>query len=158
MLFYIDIKPSLVDADLAEVRCGMLHKSLRALARYAPIFEKEGFTWGRWNDPKHPQVMPYFVESDEASAFIEDAYKRGWVIKNFPWSEWIASEEAVNLRGEPGAVGAATADQLGKLLTSCIRGDRFREGVLAEAYDSGLLTHIARRAMVLIASGPSVYT
>ena len=128
----------------------MLHKSLRALALYAPIFEADGFSWGRWIDPDHPQVMPYFVESDGALAFIDEAYRQGWVIKNFPWSEWIASEEAEKLRSEPGAVEAATAEQLGKLLTSCIRGDRFREGTLAEAFDAGLLTRIARRAVILL--------
>ena len=104
---------------------------------------------GRWVDPKHPQIMPYFEESNEASTFVSDAYEHGWVIKNFPWSEWITSEEASRLRSEPGAVETATAGQLGKLLTSCIRGDRFREGALAEAFEAGLLTRIARRAAVL---------
>ena len=132
----------------------MLQKSLRALALYAPIFERQGFSWGRWVGPQHPEVMPYFEESDEASTFVSDAYEHGWVIKNFPWSEWIASEEAEKLRSEPGAVEAATADQLSKLLTSCIRADRFREGTLGEAYDFGLLTRIARRAATLTTGGP----
>ena len=130
----------------------MLHKSLKALARYAPIFEKDGFTWGFWADPKHDQVMPYFVESDEAKAFVEEAYEHGWIIRNFPWSEWMSGEEATRLSREPGAIEAATSDQLGKLLTSCIRADRFREGALEEAYHGGLLTRIVRRADTLVAA------
>ena len=93
--------------------------------------------------------MPYFVEGEEAAKFIEDAYEHGWVMKNFPWSEWIGGEEATRLRNEPGAIEGASADQLGKLLTSGIRADRFREGTLEEAFKAGLVTRIVRRAKVL---------
>jgi hypothetical protein len=38
-----------------------------------------------------------------------------------------------------------------KLITSLKRGDRFNEGMLASAFESGLLTAIVRRAAVLAA-------
>jgi hypothetical protein len=48
----------------------------------------------------------------------------------------------------PGAI--ATPDQLTELLTAIIRSDRFVEGSIAGAFDSGLLGRIACRAAVLL--------
>jgi hypothetical protein len=43
-------------------------------------------------------------------------------------------------------LAVATADELVKLTTSLVRADRFTEGTLAWAFESGLLLAIARRA------------
>jgi uncharacterized protein DUF6508 len=62
-------------------------------------------------------------------------------------------------RRRPGAEGSARGarerdrDQLAWLLTAIIRSDRFVEGSIAGAFESGLLARIARRAAVLLAEG-----
>jgi hypothetical protein len=45
----------------------------------------------------------------------------------------------------------ATPEQLAKLLTVCIRQDRFAEGTLLVAFEAGLLTRILQRAKAILA-------
>ncbi len=82
-------------------------------------------------------------------SFMDDAYRFGWVSGDFDWPAWSKTPEATRLRGDPGAIEAAGADQLVKLLTCSIRAERFCDGTLAADYDSGLLGRIASRAQAL---------
>jgi len=50
-------------------------------------------------------------------------------------------------------VAAATPEQLAMLLTAIVRSDRFVEGSIAGAFESGLLVAICRRAATLLESG-----
>ena len=124
-----------------------LEEGLEALARYAPIFEARGFAWGACR--VLPVEMTWMEHGDVASSFMDDAYKFGWVSGDFDWPAWSKTPEAIGLRGDPGAIEAAGADQLVKLLTCSIRAERFCDGTLAADYDSGLLGRIASRAQAL---------
>jgi hypothetical protein len=53
------------------------------------------------------------------------------------------------LLNDPAAIAKASADQLGWLLVICLRQDRYVEGTLAQAFDTGLFAAIARRAQIL---------
>lgn len=127
---------------------------LCALVRFLPDLEKPGFLAGSWVKPEPGSdgvlVFPYAQYSDVVTAFVEAAYENGWVQAGFDWSEWAGTEEARQLRDEESALASATADQLGRLMTVCIRQDRFVEGALLEAFDSGLMLRIVRRAEVLL--------
>jgi hypothetical protein len=81
--------------------------------------------------------------------FIDAAYAMDWVLRDFDWSEWMQTPEAIALRDDTEVLKRANPDQLAKLLTMLIRQDRFVEGSLAETFDSGLLTAILRRAAAL---------
>ena len=72
-----------------------------------------------------------------------------WVNTSFEWVTWKGSSEASQLRDEPAALEAATADQLERLLTVLVRQDRFVTGTLAIAFESGFLVRILRRAAIL---------
>jgi Family of unknown function (DUF6508) len=80
------------------------------------------------------------------------------VIAGFEWQPWLASGPGARLRDDRAAVSEATADDLAKLLTAIIRSDRFVEGSLAGAFESGLLAAIASRARVLAAELETVDT
>ena len=54
------------------------------------------------------------------------------------------------MRSDPEAVAAATPEQLAWLLTAIVRSDRFVEGSIEGAFESGLLARIARRAAALL--------
>ncbi len=125
-------------------------EGLEALARYAPILEAKGFAWSDWHAPTGQ--VPWLEHGDVASAFVEDAYRFGWVSSDFDWPEWSRTDEARRLREDPDEVAAADAPRLVKLLTCAIRSDRFCEGALAGDYDSGPLARIAARARALAAS------
>jgi hypothetical protein len=75
----------------------------------------------------------------------------GWITFGFDWGAWAATPDAQRLRLDDRALDTATSDDLSKLLTMLVRGDRFGEGTLLAAYDSGLLTRIVRRAARLLA-------
>lgn len=94
-------------------------------------------------------TMPYFCFSDAADGFVRAAYDLGWVRTDFNWPDWAHSPEAEHLRDDPECMACATPDQLSRLLTVVIRQERFCEGALESAFESGLLTAICRRAAQL---------
>ena len=55
----------------------------------------------------------------------------------------------MQLRDEPGVLEDATPEQLERLLTVLIRQERFVDGALESAFESGLLVRILKRAAVL---------
>ena len=130
-----------------------LRERLDSLASFLPAFEAPDFKFAHWAEPEEAEpgvvALPESVLSMAAMEFIDAAYAMDWVLRNFDWSEWMQTPEAIALRDDPGALKRATPDQLAKLLTVLIRQDRFVEGALAGAYDSGLVTAILRRAASL---------
>ncbi len=125
---------------------------LRRLAAHLPAFQAPGFTFGAWEPSRTRDdgviELGWYRFSPAADAFLRDL--AGWVTP-FDWPTWATGEVGHSLLRDPDAVASASADNLGKLLTSVVRGDRFSEGTLAWAYESGLLTAILRRADALAA-------
>lgn len=68
---------------------------------------------------------------------------------DFDWPKWIASKEAKSLGKGGVALERATPKQLAKMLTAIIREDRFSEGALLSAFQSGLILDIVKRAAAL---------
>lgn len=119
-------------------------KALRRLAAYENVFANPLFSFGEW-------IAGYFDMSEPAEQFVQDAYDHKWMMTGFDWPAWAKSNEGASLRFHPQTIEQAIVDQLAKLLTACIRSERFCEGALAEAYHAGVLTRITRRARCLIA-------
>ncbi len=127
------------------------------LARFLPEFERPGFSAGAWSEARTRRdgmvEMPYVVLSPTAREFEQAAYAGGWVLEEFDWSDWMGTEEWAALRDGGIPVAQATVRQIAQVLTVLIRGDRFSEGYLLDAFKSGLILAIVRRAAQL--SGPS---
>jgi hypothetical protein len=81
--------------------------------------------------------------------FHKAAHDYDWV-QGFNWPEWKQTPEAQNLAYDLDALAQATEDQLVRLITTCIRQDKFSEGALENYYRSGLLIAILRRAAALL--------
>jgi hypothetical protein len=130
-----------------------LKKRLARLGEFCTIFEDEGFQFGKWGggdrDSSGSIEMPYFITSKAADKLVEHCYEHDWVLRDFDWPGWMQSTEAQELRDNPETLAKASPDQLANLLTVLIRQEKFSEGSLASAYDSGLLTGILRRARTL---------
>ena len=69
---------------------------------------------------------------------------------DFDWGTWKQTPEAISLRDDAQVLARATPEQLSRLLTVCIRQDRFCEGALEGAFESGLLTRILERAAIIL--------
>ena len=123
-----------------------LKDRLDALAEFVPRFESPDFQFGQME--VKPGIMPSYSFSDDALRFIQVCTDMKWV-QPFDWGEWKESSEAVQLRDEPGALEAATPEQLERLLTVLIRQERFVDGALESAFESGLLVGILKRAAAL---------
>ncbi len=125
---------------------------LRRIAAFGDVFDAPGFEFGQWVPSRRQSngvyTMPWFEFSAAALEFLA----AGRLDPSFNWPEWMESEEGRRL-ADPAGVGEATAAQLVKLWTALIRSDRFTEGSLEGAYESGLLRAFIRRAAELSGSG-----
>lgn len=108
------------------------------------------FTFGEWQgghtDAKGVMHLPWFELSEGARAFVTAAAANGFVTPGFDWGAWSQTPSAVRLMREPEAIQYATADDLARMLTTVVRGDRFTDGTLEWAFESGLIGRIVRRA------------
>lgn len=126
---------------------------LRPLAALVSTLESAGADFGTWEVP--PPVggvgsLGYYVFGPAGKAFLEAVRRGGWITAGFDWGAWLQSDEGRALRDRPEALAAAAPEQLARLLTAIVRSDRFVEGSIAGAFESGLLGRIARRADVLL--------
>jgi hypothetical protein len=122
------------------------------LAPFAAVFDTPGFAFGSWSGGESRDgivQMPYFQLSSEAGAFVAAAYAAHWVRPDIAWSDFAAGPDYHALRDDPSRITLADTGRLAELLTTLIRGDRFSEGLLANAFDDGTLPAIARRMAVL---------
>ena len=131
----------------------MTEPNLKALAAFLPIVTDPAFEPGEVVSPPPGDdgvmQMPFVDYGDAVHAFLEAAYVEGWVLSDFRWPDWAGSEDAARLRDDPAALARATPEQLMRLLTVCIRQDRFVDGALLSAFESGLIRRIVQRAAEL---------
>jgi hypothetical protein len=134
---------------------GSVRDRLRRLAEFLPLFEDPSFEFGEWEPSRRTDsgayTMPYYVFSPAAESFLKAAV----ALPGFDWPTWKNTEEARLLLTEHSRIAEARPEQLLKLLTVLVRADRFGEGTLAHAHESGLLRAIVRRASVLVADAPA---
>lgn len=136
-----------------------LRQRLLALASLVPLLEADGAEalFGAWvgSVERTPGVwtMPYVEYGELERAFHTAA--AGWVRPDIDWQTWGDTGDALALKRDPARLARATPEDLARLLTTLVRGDRFNEGMLLHAFQDGLLGRIARRAAVLAAgTGP----
>jgi hypothetical protein len=126
---------------------------LRPLARWADEFEQPGFSIGEWaggeRDESGVIQMPYVAFSNDGERFVSEMYAHEWVY-SFDWMAWAGTKRGRTLLGDPDRIARVAAADLARLLTTIIRGDRFSEGSITQAHESGMLAAIARRARVLL--------
>lgn len=134
-------------------------EKFNALVRFLPAFQSPSFDPGEMRkmerNPNGSFSFPYTVLSDQATSFVQAAYDNGWIVGSFDWPSWAGSEEAERLRDDENALARATPEQIARLLTVVIRQDRFCEGVLLDAFNSGLILRIVRRIDALLKEAQS---
>jgi hypothetical protein len=130
-------------------------KFVKALAGFNSIFAARDFSSGGWTPAvgegtrESPMIMPGYDYGLAARHFIDVV--NGFAVKlpDFDWPEWAETPEAVTLRSDLQAIATADALQLAKLAIAIVRADRFSEGALAGAIESGLVRAITARAEAL---------
>jgi hypothetical protein len=128
---------------------------LRALADVLPALEAPDADFGHWELPPPRDgvhSLGWFEFGRTAEAWRAAVGRGDWIVVGFDWRSWLAGDEGGSLRDDPAALANAAPDQLAWLLTAIVRSDRFVEGSIAGAFESGLLAGISRRAAALLES------
>lgn len=139
-----------------ETETDKMRARLAALAEVLPLLESstEG-EFGLWVTSTQGAdgvwTMPYVDYGPTERAFHAAAGRGEWVRPDVNWTAWAQTDEARELAADPSRIQAATPLQLAQMVTTIVRGDRFNEGSLLDAFAKGHLTAIARRAKVLLA-------
>jgi hypothetical protein len=101
-------------------------------------------TFSTWSGGKKNQenvfVIPHFVPDFIVSEFLKVVYDIPIII-NFDWAEWDEGREIANENFDFDSVDLVTKC---KLITAIVRNDRFCEGALASAFESGLILKILK--------------
>lgn len=134
---------------------GDVRARLRTLADVLPALESStAADFGTWVESVEREpgdwTMPYVEYGPTFRAFQAAVGQGGWVRSDVDWRTWIDSDEARELLRDPvSGVASATPYLIACIVTSVVRGDRFNEGSLLRAFESGHLTGVARRAKAL---------
>ena len=142
---------------MTSKKSASIRKRLHGLASFVTAFEAPGFEFGRWKQPADEpgvMVLPHFTLGQSGAKFVKACYDLGWILADFDWPEWKETPEALRLRDDPAGIENASLDELARLLTALVRQDRFVEGGLSEAFETGLLTRIVRRCAILENTSP----
>jgi ADP-ribosyl-[dinitrogen reductase] hydrolase len=155
------VHPTLGDGFAAPWMTGdwTLRERLSALAAFRPMFEEAGFRFSAFM-PDHRKgdmiELGYTSYGEQAERFVQAAYHYGWV-RRVDWMAWQNTEEGRRLLNDPAALESADEDDLARVLTTCLREERFCEGALAGAFESGLISRVLRRAEQLLAALPAAF-
>lgn len=94
---------------------------------------------GGEKDDKGVIQMPYYIESPIVEKFRETVVELGIII-SFNWSKWDEGRKITsNSEFDFDSIDIPTKC---KLITAIVRNDRFCEGVLFAAFESGLILKI----------------
>lgn len=133
---------------VGEAPNNMPNDRIRALLRFLPLFESEGFSLGQIEAPEGS--FPDFAFTAEGEAFLESIYDNGWVM-DFDWPRWQG--QAKKYVQSPDRLQTARIGTIRKLLTTHVRKDRFCAGHLNAMFENGHLTAILRRLKNILDSG-----
>ena len=105
------------------------------------------FDAGDWIRPQQQSdgatAMGYVDLSEQARAFVQELYGRQ-VIVGFDWPGWMETEGR-RLHEQPELLSDATLEDCRRLLIAIVRGDRFKEGLLLQAFRDGIIERILTR-------------
>ena len=127
---------------------------LAALAAFVPVLAAPGFSFGRWEqvptDADGTMHLPYVELGPDARAFLDAVGANSWVVAGFDWNAWAVTDVGRALTTDPRAVATANPADIACLLTALVRADRFYEGTLANAFETGMMLAIAERCETLL--------
>lgn len=124
---------------------------LAALAAFASRLDEPFGDWKGGDTLNEDAItLPWFAPSPLVLDFVQAAYEHGLVVP-FEWSDWMAAGGRDLVFAAPEAMAGLSLADVQRVATAIIRGDRFSEGALAEAFEDGRMPALIRRLAVLAA-------
>ena len=119
---------------------------------WLPNFTHAGFHAGKWagSEEHAPGVraMPWVGYTDDVLVFIRQLHDLQ-VVAPFDWISWT-QERGRELWDDPQRLAGASLEECRMLLAAHLRADRFAEGNLLHAMESGHIVTILKRVESLI--------
>ena len=116
-----------------------------ALLEFLPYFQNKRSRFGKEPDVENHVHRPSLL-SKKAIQFI-GLCETTHFIQPFDWGAWIQDHPRVANRGD--GIEELSLEELGKLLTAHVRGDRFCDGHLLEVMRSGQMARLLERLLQL---------
>lgn len=107
--------------------------------------------WGIRHDDEHTEsgalIFPWIEQSLLIQEFVQFMYDKKLVVV-FAWTEWQEGRDwyALNDESKYNELDIETAL---KLLTAVIRNDRFNDGALVRAFESGIFPRILQKLITI---------
>jgi exonuclease III len=114
-------------------------KSIHKLLPYKNYFESN---IQKYKTTEQLSIDPYLY-SKEVQNFIELLYTESIIMKDFNWGDW--HEEARSYIDNLDLIKEAEINTIRKLLTYCVRQDRYCSGVIASFIDKQVFTAVLNR-------------
>jgi hypothetical protein len=123
----------------------------RVLTWQGRLSTQESGTWvPSERQPDGTFILGYATLSTTASAFVQTLYHEK-VVASFDWGHWMKVRGRA-LYDDPQQLAACSLADCRRLLTAIVRGDRFTEGALLSALESGLIDRILGRVRAVLPS------
>ena len=119
---------------------------------WLPVFSAPSFRSGVWTGGGETAPGVYNTRWVEYAAsvneFVQELYELE-VVAPFDWGTWI-QERGNELREDPQRLAEASLEECRMLLSAHVRADRFTEGHLLHAFESGHIVAILDRVRALV--------
>jgi hypothetical protein len=96
---------------------------------------------GMEKQPDGSLTFPWHEYTPDVEEFVKGLYEKGLVVQ-FDWPRWKLGEK---LFVKPRLIQTATESDCLKLLTLCVRKEKFSDGFLAQALENGIVTACLKR-------------
>ena len=132
------------EEDCKEKILSLTNKSWKPLLDLIPEIENTR-NFGEWEkgekDEEGVIQFPYFIPADVVSQFLKIVYSIPIII-SFNWGAWNEGRKIANTPNFN--FDNANLVTKCKLITALVRNDRFCDGALASAFESGLILKILK--------------
>lgn len=126
-------------------------ESLRALVAMLPDLEADGAIFGEMAsvEPDGDVIsMPWFEFNAIGDRFHSLGHTVGAGLSMDAWEAWQSKEEA--FLAEHSLIASASMDDLRRLVVTIVRAERFCDGAMQTALETGLVVAVLQRAGALV--------
>jgi hypothetical protein len=92
--------------------------------------------------------LPFYAYGPAVSALLDAFNYFDWVVP-FDWPSWAQTDEAQMYVRHPETILTCSIGDLERIITTLVRRERFSNGSLSAAIDSGMVINALRRAETL---------
>ena len=118
-------------------------EDIDALLEFLPLFEKPGREFAKWAGGERlvdgSITMPFPVYDGDVQEFFKLVGLRGFIDYGYK------PEEAARMLADPEFIKQASLEQVKTMLTYCVRGERFCDGLRESLLSGGQIVALLRR-------------